>query len=294
MKSPSASARHKRAGAFGGEKPIGTIEQPKSLPIAEISQEADNIKTFFFDIEVDAKPGQFMILWIPRMNEKPYSIAYNENGRLGMSIAVVGEFTKKLFTLKKGDFVGLRGPYGTFFKTEDNYKKVLMVGGGYGTAPLAILAKQAIDKRMTVDFCRGAYNKSRLIFTERLEKIGVNSLTATDDGSLGTKGSVVDIVEEQINKKDYDCVYICGPELMEKKIVDLCQAKNIPSQVSIERWMKCGFGICGQCCLDGSGARMCIEGPVVSGKYALAQEEFGNYHRLKSGKVEKFYDNHAK
>jgi len=275
------------------EKPIGTIEQPKTLPIAEIRQEAENIKTFFFNIEYKTKPGQFMILWIPRINEKPYSIAYNENGRLGLSIAVVGEFTKKLFTLKKGDFVGLRGPYGSSFKLKKNYKKVLMIGGGYGTAPLAILAQQAINQGITVDFCRGARDKNHLLFTERLEKIGVNSITATDDGSFGTKGSVVDVVKEQLSKERYDCVYICGPELMEKKIVDLCQAKNISSQVSIERWMKCGFGICGQCCLDGSGERMCIEGPVVSGEYALAQEEFGQYHRIKSGKVEKFYDHHT-
>lgn len=275
------------------KKPIGTIEQPISLPIKKIVQEAEHIKTFFFDIEIKSKPGQFMILWVPRLNEKPYSIAYNENGRLGMSIAVVGEFTKKLFSLNEGDYLGLRGPYGSWFKIKNNFKRVLMVGGGYGTAPLAILAQQAIDQGITVDFCRGAFSNNYLLFTDRLEKIGVNSITTTRDGSFGAKGSVVNIVKDQLAKEKYDCIYICGPELMEKKIIDLCQKKNIPSQVSIERWMKCGFGICGQCCVDDSGDRMCVEGPVVTGEYALAQKEFGKYHRTKSGKVEHFYDDHA-
>ena len=275
------------------ERPLGTIDQPKTLPIVKITKEAEHVKTFFFDIEVKSKPGQFMILWIPRLNEKPYSIAYNENGRLGLSIAVVGEFTKKLFTLKEGDILGLRGPYGSSFKLEKNYKRVLMVGGGYGTAPLAILAKKAKDMGLTVDFCRGAFSKNYLLFTERLSEIGANLITTTRDGSFGAKGSVVNIVRDQLEKEKYDCAYICGPELMEKKIVVMCQTKGIPSQVSIERWMKCGFGICGQCCLDDSGERMCVEGPVVTGEYALAQKEFGNYHRTKSGKIEYFYDDHA-
>ncbi|MFA5134826.1 MAG: dihydroorotate dehydrogenase electron transfer subunit [Patescibacteria group bacterium] len=274
------------------ENPIGKIEQPISLPIKRIVRETEHIKTFFFNREFGSKPGQFMIMWIPRVNEKPFSIAYDENGELGLSIAVVGPFTEKLFTFKEGDLVGLRGPYGSWFKLKPEYKKVLMVGGGYGTAPLATLAQQAVAQGTVVDFCRGAHSKNLLLFGKRLNEIGVNKITATHDGSEGTQGSAVNLANDQIDKEQYDCVYICGPELMEKKIVVHCAEKKVLCQVSIERHMKCGFGLCGQCCIDGSGERMCKEGPVTTGEYALKQKEFGAYHRSKSGLLEYFHDDH--
>ena len=108
------------------------------------------------------------------------------------------------------------------------------------------------------------------------------------DGSFGQKGFVTDIVNLCLEKDSYDCIYVCGPEIMEKKIVDACIKKNVPCQVSIERYMKCGFGICGQCCLDDIGERMCQEGPVIAGQRALKNKEFGRYKRIKSGKKEYF------
>ena len=270
------------------ERPIGTIEQPTSLPIERIVQENENVKTFYFKKSLNSKPGQFVIMWIPRINEKPFSIAYDENGELGLSIARVGPFTEKLFTHTKGDIVGIRGPYGSYFTLDNNSKRVLMVGGGYGVAPLATLAAQAKEKGTEVDFCNGARTKNLLLFQKRLNDLSCTVHIATDDGSEGHKGFVTESANDCMEENNYDCVYVCGPEIMEKKIVDACAKKQIPCQVSIERYMKCGFGICGQCCIDSSGERMCQEGPIVSGEYALKQEEFGKYHRTKSGKLEHF------
>ncbi|MFA6098964.1 MAG: dihydroorotate dehydrogenase electron transfer subunit [Patescibacteria group bacterium] len=268
------------------ENALGKIEQPISLPIVEIVEETATVKTFFFKKEFDSQPGQFVIMWIPRVDEKPFSVSYDDHGRLGLSIANVGPFTKNLFNKKVGDLVGLRGPYGSWFKLKNNFKRILLVGGGYGVAPLAFLAQRAVKQKITVDFCNGARTKSLLLFKKRLTDYKVNLHISTDDGSDGIKGTVIDATNDCLGKNTYDAVYICGPELMEKKIIDLCAEKNLECRVSIERYMKCGFGICGQCCLDGSGERMCLEGPVVSGKYALKHKEFGAYHRGKSGRKE--------
>ncbi|MFH1235506.1 MAG: dihydroorotate dehydrogenase electron transfer subunit [Parcubacteria group bacterium] len=259
------------------------FEQPTMCPIVDIVQETENVKTFFFDIALNSKPGQFVIMWIPRVDEKPFSIAYDEHGRLGLSVAKVGRFTEKLFEYKKGGLVGIRGPYGSAFTLQDGLKRILFVGGGYGVAPLATLASQAIARGITVDFCNGARTKSLLLFMDRLEALGISLHVATDDGSEGHRGFITDVVKELLEANSYDCVYTCGPELMEQKVVDVAAEKNIVSQVSIERYMKCGFGICGACCIDDSGKRMCIEGPVVSGEFARTQSEFGRFHRIASG-----------
>lgn len=83
-------------------------------------------------------------------------------------------------------------------------------------------------------------------------------------------------------------VYTVGPEIMEMKVAQTCWENNIPFEVSLERFMKCGFGICGQCSVDPTGWRMCVEGPVIDGERLKQIEEFGKYHRTASGKVEKY------
>jgi len=269
------------------EHAFGTIEQPEVLPIADIKQENERVRTFYFDKAMKSQPGQFVIVWIPRLDEKPFSIASEENGRLGLAIAKVGAFTEKLFTMKKGEQIGLRGPYGSWFTTENDYKKILLIGGGYGVAPLSFLAQQAKKQDITIDFCNGARTSDQILFKDKLHKLNINLHITTNDGSDGQTGTVLDSTNECLNKNKYDCVYVCGPEVMEKKVAEQCDKLGVPCQVSIERYMKCGFGICGQCCLDDSGARMCKEGPVVWGDYALKQKEFGHYHRTKSGKIEK-------
>ena len=265
------------------ERPMRIFEQPTMYRIADIVQETDNVKTFFFNVELHSKPGQFVIMWIPRVDEKPFSIAYDEHSRLGLSVAKVGRFTEKLFEYNKGDLVGIRGPYGSTFTLPDGVKRILLVGGGYGVAPLATLASQAIVRGITVDFCNGARTKSQLLFMDRLKALDISPHVATDDGSEGRKGFITDVAKELLETNSYDCAYTCGPELMEQKVVDAAAGKDIASQVSIERYMKCGFGICGACCIDDSGKRMCTEGPVVSGEFARTQSEFGRFHRVASG-----------
>ncbi|MBI2075801.1 MAG: dihydroorotate dehydrogenase electron transfer subunit [Candidatus Aenigmarchaeota archaeon] len=262
------------------------MEAPEIVKITKIIDEAEGIKSIFLEKKIDASPGQFVMVWIPRMDEKPFAIAYMEKDGFGITVAAVGPFSNKFCSMKPGDKVGFRGPYGTGYNL-GNAKKVVMVGGGYGSASLALLGEVAMKRGVEVVFITGARTKSRLIYEDRIKKLNAKNIIATDDGSYGIKGRVTDALEDILKKEKIDKVFACGPELMLKKVADICIEKNVDCEVSIERYYKCGFGLCGHCCVDPLGIRVCVEGPVIDAKLAQQITEFGNYHRLKSGRKEK-------
>lgn len=262
------------------------MDQPIFLSITKIIDETSSVKTFYFSYELKSKPGQFVMLWIPGFDQKPFSIGFDNGREFGLTIFSRGPLTQELFTKKIGDRVGITGPYGTAFsvKPQTHY---IMVAGGYGAAPLGFLAEEAVRLDSSVDFCAGARDKNNLLFESRLERLtNVKIHIATDDGSKGHKGYVTDLLPDLIQNYSGDkkiLLVTCGPELMEKKVLDAANNFNVDAEISIERYMKCGVGICGQCCVDPLGIRMCMEGPVVSKDIANKLTEFGNYHRDKSG-----------
>ncbi|MFA5829298.1 MAG: dihydroorotate dehydrogenase electron transfer subunit [Candidatus Gracilibacteria bacterium] len=273
---------------------------PKAIPIKKIITETPFVKTFVFEHALNSKPGQFVNLWIPRVDEKPMSIAFDNGKEFWVTMFAVGNFSKKMHTLKVGDLVGVRGPYGTHFTGPGGgaFKKgqhLVMMGGGYGAAPLYNLTVAAVKAGCKVDFVIGARSKEHLLYIDRIKKLkNVKLFIATDDGSVGLKGYNTMILERLIKEHKakkgsrISCVYTCGPEVMMKRISDMCFAAKIPAQVSIERYMKCGFGVCGQCCVDPTGERMCKSGPVVNNAKARKITEFGKYHRDLVGKIQKF------
>ena len=265
---------------------------PKMLPITKIIRDTPHVKTFVFRHKLGAKPGQFINIWIPRVDEKPMSVAMSNDKEFWLTIFAVGGMTKKLHEMKVGDLVGIRGPFGTSFEYKSGDHLVLL-GGGYGAAPLYFLASEAVKKKCTVDFIVGARGKEYLLFLNRIKKLGKNVKLhiATDDGSVGEKGYNTQILEKVLAEIQKDkrklrrtvCVAV-GPEMMMKRASDMCFAKKISCQVSVERYMKCGFGVCGNCCVDESGERMCMEGPVVDHLRARKMKDFGAYHRDKVGR----------
>ena len=105
----------------------------------------------------------------------------------------------------------------------------------------------------------------------------------TDDGSFGKKGFATDALREVLSAHpEIRVVYTCGPELMMKKVVDLCNERKIDCEASVERYMKCGFGICGNCLIN--DRIICTEGPVFSGLRLAEMSEFGQSARLKTGR----------
>jgi len=259
------------------------------VQITKVIDEAEGIKSIFFDKKLEAKPGQFVMLWIPRMDEKPFAIAYLEDNSFGLTVAAVGPFSNKLCSMQTGDRIGVRGPYGTSYNLGDA-KKIVTVGGGYGSASLALLAKDAKENGIEIIFINGARTRERLIYEDRIKKLGVSRfIMTTDDGSYGIKGKTTDALQDVLGKEKIDKVFACGPEVMLKKVTEICINQGIEGEVSIERYFKCGYGLCGHCCMDPLGIRACTEGPVMSVKLAQQLIEFGNYHRVKSSRKEKIH-----
>ncbi|MEN6572753.1 dihydroorotate dehydrogenase electron transfer subunit [Methanobacterium aggregans] len=256
---------------------------PKVLEIKRIIEETPTVKTFIFDWEVKNElPGQFVMFWNFK-DEKPMSISLIDpvNDEIGVSIRNVGNFTEDVHSMKVGDKLGIRGPYGRGFEISGS--KVLAVGGGIGMAPLMAFTEEACRRGIEVDVVSAAATAGELIFTQRIKKAGANLLTCTDDGSHGFCGFGTDLAEKALHENDYDMIVTCGPEIMMKKLFNLVDEHKIPAQFSLERYMKCGLGICGQCCVDDVGWRVCAEGPVFWTDEVRLISEFGKYHRDASG-----------
>ena len=259
---------------------------PKACNIIDVFNSAKGIKTFILDIKnLSSKPGQFITLWIPEVDEKPFSIARDTGDELWLTIAKVGEFTEKLFSMKKGDKLGIRGPFGKGFKIESN-KNIILVGGGFGTAPLHFLATEHQKKSSKVQMLIGSRSAENLVFEKECSESNIPTFVSTDDGTKGHKGFITEVLEEKLKKEKIDLVQCCGPELMMKRVAEICRDADVNSEVSVERYMKCGFGVCGQCVMNGK--RMCIDGPVVSGVFALSQSEFGKFYRGSEGQKIEF------
>lgn len=251
--------------------------------IVKIEDEALDIKSFWFSGNMNAKPGQLVMLWIPGVGQKPFGISYLEKDRFAVTVKEVGDMTKALFSLKVGDKVGIQGPYGRGFSGKG--KKVALVGGGYGTAPLAFLADELSAKVSEVFFITGAASEDFLLYRERFKDGKVKTTYSTDDGSFGHKGFCTDCLVDVL-KKGVDHVYCCGPEKMMEKVFEICDKAKVKAEFSLERYMKCGFGVCGSCALDPTGWRVCKEGPVFTTEELRKVTEFGKYGRNSVGMKE--------
>lgn len=253
---------------------------PKVVQIKKVIRETPLVNTFVLPLSLAAKPGQFVNIWIPGVNEKPMSAAFDDGKEFRISVAAVGDFSKALHQKKAGDLIGIRGPYGNGFKWKPK-QKIAMIAGGYGAAPLYFCAHQASKKGCKVDFFIGVRTKENLLYLNLIKKLkGVSIYVATDDGSAGFKGHNVALFQKALAEgKKYNTVMTCGPELMMKKVSDICWQKKIHAQIDIERYMKCGFGICGNCCVDDGGFPVCKKGTIFENKEARKIKEFGVYHR---------------
>lgn len=253
------------------------METPEVLEIKSVKEENYKVRTFLFDKKIKATPGQFVLIWIPRMDEKPFAVSYTDP--FGFTVSKQGHFSTKLQEMNAGDKIGIRGPYGRGFELRG--KKICLVAGGYAVIPIAFLAEVAKKKNLDITSIVGAKTEKDLFFLDRLKKSTSELIITTDDGSQGRKGFTTDVLKELLEKEKFDQVYTCGPEIMMKKVFEICEKHGIECQASLERFMKCGFGLCGQCCID--DILVCKDGPVLNSKQLRKLTEFGVFERDKSG-----------
>lgn len=252
----------------------------RTYKIGEIIEETPTVKTFLFDYKKDAEPGQFLMVWVPGEKEIPMSVSRRYEDRLGITVKAVGESTKKLHSFETGDYIGVRGPYGTSFESKGD--NIAVVAGGCGAAPVDFFVKSLAGENIKAHVLLGADTEEELLFKEEFEKVPYADLhCATDDGSCGHEGFVTEIFETLIENEKFDCTYACGPEVMLKKVYELCSTNNIDMQASLERYMKCGIGICGSCAID--DYLVCKDGPVFGMEDLNQMSEFGEKKRNKAG-----------
>jgi dihydroorotate dehydrogenase electron transfer subunit len=245
---------------------------PVPVNIVRVKQETPTVRTFFFDRSFTFSPGQFVMVWVPGTDEIPMALS-SENG---ITVQQVGDATSALFRLGKGEKLGIRGPFGNGFTKAE---KILAIAGGVGAAPLLPLARA--DCVMTL--LLGAKTENELLFVDQLDEC-TDVIIATDDGTLGTKGFVT-LLMDDLNLGAYDRIAVCGREVMMRTVLAKVDEKGIAhkTEFSLHRYMKCGVGVCGSCCIDPSGLRVCRDGPVFTGD-KLLKSEFGHYMRDASGR----------
>jgi len=250
--------------------------------VGKVTKESDKVRTLELNTRLVCEPGQFLMVWVPGLGERPISIANNDP--LTISVADVGKVSSELHKLKANDLLSFRGPLGNGFRMQEGWKRILVVGGGYGVAPLYFLAKMATAAGLEALGVVGARTARDIVYEDKLYLVTGETFVTTDDGSKGMKGNVMVEVERLVAEpaRTPDAVFACGPERMMLAIARLCLKEEIPCQLSLERYMKCGLGVCGSC--DLGGKTVCRDGPVFDALEALSLKDFGESKRDASGK----------
>ncbi len=241
--------------------------------ILDVKDESPTVKTFTVQDKLcsKARPGQFLMLWIPGVDEIPLSVLNAEDGEVAVAVKAVGDATRHLHKMGKGELVGVRGPFGNCFT--ESRGRVLLVGGGTGTAPLLFLTKRLAAKADKLSFIIGAKTKDELIYRRELNLVCSEEsvVSTTDDGSFGIKCLATEPVEDLLKKQNFNMVYTCGPEQMMRQVFNIVEKRRLPMEASLERLMRCGIGLCGSCVIG--KYRVCRDGPVFN---------FAQLHEVKS------------
>lgn len=250
-----------------------TASTPTVAKITRVVSENYRTKTFEFNLSLSAHPGQFVMVWLPRFDEKPFSLVYHDP--VTLMVTAVGPFSSLLHQLDVGEPVWIRGPFGRGFQIEAHHRQIALVGGGYGVAPLYWLARCPGSQTETIVSIVGARQKEDLLYRDRFADLVTQSEEldparaqpryelhiATEDGSLGSRGRVTNLLEPMLADGQIDGLYACGPDGMLRALEHLAVRYGIDGQLSWEAYMRCALGICGSC--EHRGEVLCMDGPVL-------------------------------
>jgi dihydroorotate dehydrogenase electron transfer subunit len=221
------------------------------------------------DIARTVIPGQFVMVRCDNLTlPRPISVhqVVNESIALLFTVLADGKGTAWLADRQPDDILTILGPLGNGFYIDKAYQDLLLVSGGMGIAPLYFLAQNAVDRGIHTTLLLGA-KTDRLLYPLDQLPVGIEVITATDDGSAVRKGLVTSLIPEYVDKAE--CVFSCGPVAMYRQMTENRQAlgfENKPVQVSFEAIMGCGHGACYSCTIKTHhGLRqVCKDGPVFN------------------------------
>ncbi|HWH31862.1 MAG TPA: dihydroorotate dehydrogenase electron transfer subunit [Egibacteraceae bacterium] len=226
-----------------------------------------------------AAPGQFISIAVDAAGtllRRPFSIfSVSQHGPWAGTVEVVfdviGPGTKWLAERSKHDVVDVVGPLGKPFPLPAQPVSCLLVGGGYGAAPLLYLAGVLQQGGFRTDIILGAKSQDRIFNAIEAKRLSATAQFTTEDGTLGTQGRVTDVMDRVIEQARTGVIYACGPMPMLAAVAHVARRHRIPSQVAVEEAMACGVGVCWTCVLpyakkDGvQNLRACVDGPVFNG-----------------------------
>jgi len=242
--------------------------------------ETPSTVTLRFPYPPAAEPGQFVMVWLPGDDELPMSLSYTDGPLKGVTIKAMGTSSRRVQSIRSGDRVGIRGPYGNRFDLSP--KRILIVSGGSGAAVLAPAAERARAAGSSVTVALGATQAPELLFKDRFRAMGARVEVATDDGSEGARGFVTNVAERLLAAETFDAVWTCGPEVMMKKVIGAAAGRSVPLFCSMERQMKCALGMCDACALG--PYHVCVDGPVFPAEKLGTVPDFAAFHRDSSGR----------
>lgn len=207
------------------------------------------------------KAGQFIsILCDNHTLRRPFSVMNYENNILTVLFKVKGAGTEYIKNLNCDDIVDFTGAFGNGFNIED--KKSLIIGAGVGIAPVLFLKNELDRLKIENKIMGGFLSKNYIPKNLNLDFI------ATDDGSFGETGSVINYLEQEIKNFAPEKIYACGPSIVLKKVCEIAQKYNIKTEIAMEKEMACSIGVCRGCVIElanGKNATVCKDGPVFSG-----------------------------
>ncbi|HOV39816.1 MAG TPA: hypothetical protein PLG79_13935 [Spirochaetales bacterium] len=254
-----------------------------TVPVQEVQDEGPTSCTLYLSANLPVRPGQFFMLTDYQGGEKPFSLGEVRAGErgeklLGFTIKIAGPFTRRFRQKKRGDLVSIRGPYGNPFTLRKG--KLLLVGGGSGIAPLYFLTQELLSAGGEVTLVNGARKEEELLFSSRFLKLPIRYIVSLEDRDGGR--TAVDAARDLLEKERFDFAYAAGPELMMAALRPLLG--GLDYEFLMERYMKCGVGICGSCTCDPLGIRLCVEGPVIRKHLVEQLNDFGVYKRDAAGR----------
>lgn len=212
----------------------------------------------FVQIKVDNSPETFL--------RRPISVNLVDETRneLWLLVQNVGKGTQHICNTPVGDTMNMLAPLGNSFSLpENNDARILLIGGGVGTAPMLFLGKTAKERGFSPTFLLGGRSERDLLQLDEFEKYGT-VFTTTEDGTHGEKGFVTH--HSTLEREHYDFIYTCGPKPMMMAVAKYTRERGIACQVSLENLMACGFGAC-LCCIEKTvrgNVCACTEGPVFN------------------------------
>ena len=232
------------------------------------------------DVAARSSAGQFVSIGVEgsgNVLRRPFSLSGVSQhgpwaGTIDFVFDVVGAGSAYLARQGKHDVIDVVGPLGRGFPKPRKPSTCLLIGGGYGAAPLLYLASHLQQRGHRVDLLLGARSGERIFNAIEAKRLASSARFTTEDGSFGTEGRVTDVLEEALDATRADVIYACGPMGMLAGVAAAARQRRVPCQVAVEELMACGVGVCMTCVIpyrrkDGlANIRACVEGPVLDGK----------------------------